>query len=81
MFIFGSLFFVHWWIPLIATIIASWSMFYYEAVFVGLILELLYRSDLFVVFYGRHIHLFFTIILTATVLLFDFMKKQMRRYS
>ena len=63
------------------SIIASWFYLYYEAVVVGLLLDLLYRSDLFVTFYGKHIPLFFTIMLTVVVVVFRIIKKRVRFYS
>lgn len=79
--IFISIFVLHWWVPLVLAIITSWFYLYYEAILVGLILDLLYRSDLFVIFYGKHIPLFFTIILTSALVLFRVIKKQVRFYS
>lgn len=63
------------------SIIAAWFYLYYEAIIVGLLLDLLYRSDLFVTFYGKHIPLFFTIILTVIVIVFRIIKKRVRFYS
>ena len=79
--IFLSIFIFPWWAPFVLSIFASWFYLYYEAVIVGLLLDLLYRSDLFVSFYGNHIPLFFTIILTVVVILFRTVKKQVRFYS
>lgn len=79
--IFISIFTLSWWVPVLLTIIASWSYFYYEAVVVGFILDLLYRSDLFVVFYGRHVYLFFTILLTVIAVGLKLIKKRVRFYS
>ena len=79
--IFVSIFTLSWWVPLILSIIASWFYLYYEAIIFGFLLDLLYRSDLFVTFYGRHIHLFFTILMTVIVILFRLIKKRVRFYS
>jgi hypothetical protein len=79
--IFISIFTLSWWVPLVLTIIASWSFLYYEAIIVGLCLDLLYRSDLFFVVYGRHIHLLFTISLTITAVVLRLIKKRVRFYS
>jgi hypothetical protein len=79
--IFISIFTLPWWVPLFLSIIAAWFYLYYEAIIVGLLLDLLYRSDLFVTFYGKHIPLFFTIILTVIVIVFRIIKKRVRFYS
>lgn len=79
--IFISIFTLSWWIPLVLAIIASWFYLYYEAIVVGLFLDLLYRSDLFVTIYGKHIPMFFTLILTIVVIVLRIIKKQVRFYS
>jgi uncharacterized membrane protein len=61
--------------------LVAWFYLYYEAIIVGLILDLLYRSDIFVNFHGKHIPLFFTILLTGIVILFRVIKKRVRFYS
>jgi len=70
-----------WWVPLSLAVISSWFYLYYEAVIAGLLLDLLYRSDIFVTFYGRHIPMFFTILLTLVIIIFRVIKKQVRFYS
>jgi len=65
----------------VMSVVASWFYFYFEAIIVGFLLDLLYRSDLFVSFYGKHIPLFFTIMLTIVTIAFRVIKKQVRFYS
>ena len=78
--IFASIFILPWWVPVILSIISSWFYFYVEIIFVGFILDLLYRSDLFVKIFGSKISLFFTILLTVIMVLIRVIKKQMRFY-
>ena len=70
-----SIFILPWWVPVLLSVIASWYCFYYEIILIGFILDLLYRSDVFI-----HFPMFFTIVLTIGMLLLRFLKKQLRFY-